>query len=165
MFSFFSFFSPPPVFLTTIPTIFSEIYHESRGIGGLHYIALGLGLSISSQINARMMDRVYIHFKKRNGNVGEPEFRLRMSSSAFCIDVLFTPSIFSVNGAWIYCFPDWPAPRWVGCYGARALDCHRSRKSDFSCFKKADRLIICKGDGIRWRWIDTVIPSYPNLRC
>jgi MFS family permease len=64
------------LFLTTIPTIFSEIYHESRGIGGLHYIALGIGLSLSSQINARTMDRVYIHFKKKNGNVGEPEFRL-----------------------------------------------------------------------------------------
>ena len=29
-----------PVVLTTLPTIFSDIYHESSGILGLHYISL-----------------------------------------------------------------------------------------------------------------------------
>jgi hypothetical protein len=75
------------LFLTTIPTIFSEVYHQPRGIGGLHYIALGLGLSISSQVNARTMDRIYIYFKKKNGNVGEPEFRLRRSSPTRLLDI------------------------------------------------------------------------------
>ena len=65
------------VFLTTIPTIFANIYHEAPGIAGLHYIALGIGLSAASQINARLLDRIYIHFKNKNGGVGEPEFRLR----------------------------------------------------------------------------------------
>ena len=65
------------VFLTTMPGIFSKIYHEDVGIGGLHYIALGIGLTIASQINGRTMDRIYIHFKNKNGGVGEPEFRLR----------------------------------------------------------------------------------------
>jgi hypothetical protein len=60
-----------------MPSIFRDIYHEGVGIGGLHYIALGLGLGLSSQINARFMDRIYIHFKTKNGGVGEPEFRLR----------------------------------------------------------------------------------------
>ncbi|KAF8994689.1 MFS polyamine transporter [Cyathus striatus] len=64
------------LFLTTIPTIFSEIYHENPGIAGLHYIALGLGLSAASQINARFMDRIYMYFKNKNEGVGEPEFRL-----------------------------------------------------------------------------------------
>jgi len=64
------------VFLTTIPTIFANIYHEAPGIAGLHYIALGIGLSAASQINARLLDRIYIHFKNKNGGVGEPEFRL-----------------------------------------------------------------------------------------
>ncbi|KAF8178937.1 MFS polyamine transporter [Pholiota molesta] len=64
------------LFLTTMPSIFRDIYHEGVGIGGLHYIALGLGLGLSSQINARFMDRIYIHFKMKNGGVGEPEFRL-----------------------------------------------------------------------------------------
>ncbi|KDR79426.1 hypothetical protein GALMADRAFT_243502 [Galerina marginata CBS 339.88] len=64
------------LFLTTMPAIFSNTYHETPGVGGLHYIALGVGLSVASQINARFMDRIYIHFKNKNGGVGEPEFRL-----------------------------------------------------------------------------------------
>ncbi|KAF9560805.1 MFS polyamine transporter [Agrocybe pediades] len=64
------------LFLTTMPTIFSVTYQESPGIAGLNYIALGLGLSLASQTNARLMDKIYVHLKKRNGGVGEPEFRL-----------------------------------------------------------------------------------------
>lgn len=64
------------VFLTTIPTIFADIYHQAPGIAGLHYIALGIGLSAASQINARLLDRIYIHFKNKNGGIGQPEFRL-----------------------------------------------------------------------------------------
>ena len=67
---------PWTVFLTTMPSIFANVYHEGPGIQGLHYIALGIGLSVSSQINARFMDKIYIYFKRKNGNVGEPEFRL-----------------------------------------------------------------------------------------
>lgn len=65
-----------PVFLTTIPTIFADIYHEGPGIAGLHYIALGIGLTLSAQVNARALDYVYKHFKARNNGHGEPEFRL-----------------------------------------------------------------------------------------
>lgn len=65
------------MFLTTIPTIFAEIYHESPGIAGLNYFALGIALTLTSQINARIIDPVYLHFKNKNGGVGEPEFRLR----------------------------------------------------------------------------------------
>lgn len=65
------------MFLTTLPGIFENVYHEKTSIGGLHYIALGVGLTLASQINARFMDRVYIHYKKKNADVGEPEFRIR----------------------------------------------------------------------------------------
>lgn len=64
------------LYLTTIPTIFREVYHQSTGVAGLHYIALGIGLGISSQTNARYMDRIYKYLKERNGGVGEPEFRV-----------------------------------------------------------------------------------------
>ncbi|KAK0451313.1 MFS polyamine transporter [Desarmillaria tabescens] len=64
------------LYLTTIPTIFREVYHENTSIAGLHYIALGIGLSMSSQTNARYMDRIYKYLKERNGGVGEPEFRV-----------------------------------------------------------------------------------------
>ena len=66
-----------------MPAIFANIYHEDAGVGGLHYIALGIGLTLASQSNARYMDRVYIHFKRKNGGVGEPEFRLRRHLTTF----------------------------------------------------------------------------------
>lgn len=40
------------VFLTTMPGIFSQIYHMEIGIAGLNYIALGIGLTGASQVNA-----------------------------------------------------------------------------------------------------------------
>jgi len=35
-----------PVFITTIPAIFQDVYHQQVGIAGLHYLALGVGLII-----------------------------------------------------------------------------------------------------------------------
>ncbi|KAF5372341.1 hypothetical protein D9615_009305 [Tricholomella constricta] len=64
------------LFLTTMPAIFEGTYRQKKSIAGLHYIALGVGLTLASQINARYMDRIYIHFKRKNNGVGEPEFRL-----------------------------------------------------------------------------------------
>ena len=67
----------PLVFLTIIPNVFADIYNEQPGIVGLNYIAVGIGLSAASQVNSRLLDRIYIHFKNKNSGVGEPEFRLR----------------------------------------------------------------------------------------
>ncbi|OAX40411.1 MFS general substrate transporter [Rhizopogon vinicolor AM-OR11-026] len=64
------------LFLTTIPLIFQGKYQQPVGIAGLHYIALGIGVSGASQINARTMDKVYVHLKNKNGGVARPEFRL-----------------------------------------------------------------------------------------
>ncbi|CCM02926.1 uncharacterized protein FIBRA_05040 [Fibroporia radiculosa] len=64
------------LYLTTIGGIFEGIYHEDVGISGLNYIALGIGLSGVSQINARMIDKIYKYLCDRNGGVGRPEFRL-----------------------------------------------------------------------------------------
>ncbi|KAJ6621329.1 MFS polyamine transporter [Mycena sp. CBHHK59/15] len=65
------------LFLTTMESIFQGIYQESVGIAGLHYIALGIGLTIPSQINSRTMDPLYVYLKnKYGGGVGRPEFRL-----------------------------------------------------------------------------------------
>ncbi|KAH9950927.1 MFS polyamine transporter [Amylocystis lapponica] len=64
------------IVLTTIPLIFTEVYHEKPGIGGLQYISLGIGLMLSAQVSARMLDRVYRTLSHRNGGVGKPEFRL-----------------------------------------------------------------------------------------
>ncbi|KAF9221257.1 MFS general substrate transporter [Gyrodon lividus] len=64
------------LFLTTIPSIFEGVYQQPVGIAGLHYIALGVGLTVAAQINARTLDKFYVHFKSKNGGVGRPEFRL-----------------------------------------------------------------------------------------
>ncbi|KAG1724530.1 MFS polyamine transporter [Suillus lakei] len=63
------------LFLTTIPSIFQGVYQQSVGIAGLHYIALGIGMTGASQLNAKAMDKVYVHFRSKHG-VGKPEFRL-----------------------------------------------------------------------------------------
>ncbi|KAG1731336.1 MFS polyamine transporter [Suillus paluster] len=64
------------LFLTTIPSIFQGVYHHPVGISGLHYIALGVGLTGASQLNSNTMDKIYVYFKNQNGGVGRPEFRL-----------------------------------------------------------------------------------------
>ena len=61
--------------------MFSHVYNDRPGIIGLHYIALGIGVGAASQANALFMNKIYVHYKKKNGDVGEPEFRLRMSSA------------------------------------------------------------------------------------
>jgi hypothetical protein len=60
-----------------MPAIFQDVYHQRVGIAGLHYLALGLGLTVGSQFSAIFMDRIYLWLKSRNGGVGKPEFRLR----------------------------------------------------------------------------------------
>ena len=60
-----------------MPSIFADVYNEAPGIAGLHYFALGIGLTTASQLNARFLDRIYIYYKNKKGGVGQPEFRLR----------------------------------------------------------------------------------------
>ncbi|KAH9853266.1 MFS polyamine transporter [Lenzites betulinus] len=64
------------IFLTTIPSIFEGVYKEPVGIAGLHYLALGIGSVLMSQVNARFLDASYKRLCARNGGVGKPEFRL-----------------------------------------------------------------------------------------
>ena len=67
------------MFLTTLPGIFEGVYKEKIGIAGLNYIALGLGLTGVSQINAQLIDVIYKYLRAKNGGVGKPEYRLRAS--------------------------------------------------------------------------------------
>ncbi|KAL0581256.1 hypothetical protein V5O48_000739 [Marasmius crinis-equi] len=64
------------LFLTTLPGIFQGTYGQQPGIAGINYLALGIGLTGASQTNARLMDKIYIKLKNRNGGVGRPEFRV-----------------------------------------------------------------------------------------
>lgn len=73
--------------LSTFPTLWEEVYHESVGIGGLNYISLGLGFFLASQICAPLNDKIYKRLKARNGGKGEPEFRVPL----MVLGAAFTP--------------------------------------------------------------------------
>ena len=47
------------IMLSTFPTVWSEFYHESIGIGGLNYISIALGSTIGAQTGGRLMDINY----------------------------------------------------------------------------------------------------------
>ncbi|KAK7048763.1 MFS polyamine transporter [Favolaschia claudopus] len=64
------------LFLTSMPLMFQGVYGETVGISGLNYIALGIGFTGASQVNARMMDGIYKRLKEKNGGEGRPEYRL-----------------------------------------------------------------------------------------
>ncbi|KAI0333400.1 MFS polyamine transporter [Cubamyces sp. BRFM 1775] len=64
------------LFLTTLSSIYQGVYRESVGIAGLHYLALGIGLSGMSQVNAHYMDIIYKRLCARFGGEGKPEYRL-----------------------------------------------------------------------------------------
>ena len=65
------------VFLTTIPSIFQDVYGFSVGIAGLHYIPLGLGMYGGATILTKTMDKTYATLQEKAGGIGKPEFRLR----------------------------------------------------------------------------------------
>lgn len=63
--------------LSTFPVLWSEKYHQSLGIGGLNYVALGLGFFLGTQICAPLNDRIYRYLRDTRGNgKGRPEFRV-----------------------------------------------------------------------------------------
>ncbi|KAJ7250067.1 MFS polyamine transporter [Mycena haematopus] len=64
------------LFLTSMPLMFQGVYGESVGVSGIHYLALGVGLTGASQINARLLDRIFRYFKEKNGGEGRPEYRI-----------------------------------------------------------------------------------------
>lgn len=68
------------MFLTTIPSIFQDVYGFSIGIASLHYIPLGIGMYGGTMILAKIMDKAYNVLKEKAGGVGKPEFRLRKPS-------------------------------------------------------------------------------------
>ncbi|KAL9094775.1 MAG: hypothetical protein Q9165_003046 [Trypethelium subeluteriae] len=60
----------------TFPVVWSEVYGESLGIGGLNFISLGLGTVLGVQINTLFVDRIYRRLKAKNNGVGLPEYRV-----------------------------------------------------------------------------------------
>ncbi|KAJ7863866.1 MFS polyamine transporter [Mycena leptocephala] len=64
------------LFITSMPLMFQGTYHESVGISGINYIALGIGVTGASQLNARFMDYMFRRLREKNGGAAEPEYRV-----------------------------------------------------------------------------------------
>lgn len=80
--------------LSTYPTVWTDIYHESTGIGGLNYISLMIGLTIGAQVAGKFIDTCYHSLKKRAlDGQGSPEFR---------VPVLFVSTLFLAAGLFMY---------------------------------------------------------------
>ncbi|KAA8646803.1 hypothetical protein EYZ11_010907 [Aspergillus tanneri] len=62
--------------LATFPVIWSELYSETPGIGGLNYVSIAIGSFGGIVLNFFVIDRIYRNLKAKNGDVGRPEFRM-----------------------------------------------------------------------------------------
>ncbi|KAG2336185.1 multidrug resistance protein 4 [Suillus weaverae] len=71
----------------TFPSLFSEVYHFSIGIGGLTYIGLGVGFISAAIFGAKLSNKIYLHLAAKNGGVGTPEMRV----PALIFGSLFAP--------------------------------------------------------------------------
>lgn len=80
--------------LTTFPTMWAKVYHETPAIASLNYVSIGLGFGLASIFAGPLNDRIYIHLKRTRGNgVGRPEFR---------VPLMFPASVLVVSGLFIY---------------------------------------------------------------
>ncbi|RAO71292.1 uncharacterized protein BHQ10_007304 [Talaromyces amestolkiae] len=63
--------------LSSFPSLWTAYYHESVGVGGLHYVAIMCGLTIGAQGGGRIVDYLYKTLKSRSPDkTGSPEFRV-----------------------------------------------------------------------------------------
>ncbi|OJA18265.1 hypothetical protein AZE42_05821 [Rhizopogon vesiculosus] len=71
----------------TFPSLFSDVYHFSIGMGGLAYIGVGLGFVFSAIVGAQLSNKIYVYLANRNGGKGKPEMRV----PALIFGSLFVP--------------------------------------------------------------------------
>lgn len=77
--------------LTTFPTLWTQSYNMSEGIGGLHYISVTIGCTVAAQVGSRLLDVIYRNLKKKNNDIGQPEFRVPLM---FISSLLFPAGMF-----------------------------------------------------------------------
>ena len=80
--------------LSTYPTVWTNIYHESTGIGGLNYISLMIGMTLGAQTGGRFVDWGYKRLSSRAPKgEGRPEFR---------VPILFISTFLNAGGLFMY---------------------------------------------------------------
>lgn len=70
--------------LSTFPTLFGEVYGQSLGISGLHYISLGLGFTVGAQVNAQITDRLYKRLTAKHYQKLQKEGPIECNCSCTC---------------------------------------------------------------------------------
>lgn len=78
--------------LSTFSDLWVARYHQSTAIGGLNYIALGLGYFLGSQVCAFSLDKIYLRLGKNGASF--PEHRLPLAM----ISALVVPSGLVIYG-------------------------------------------------------------------
>jgi len=91
--------------LSTFPSVWEKVYHESVGVGGLNYVSLGLGYFLGTQIAAPISDRIYKKLKRRNNNIGQPEFR---------VPLMIPGAMMVPIGLFIYGWTAYYHTHWIG---------------------------------------------------
>ncbi|KAJ7662927.1 MFS general substrate transporter [Mycena rosella] len=90
--------------LTTFVKVFTLQYGEGTGIAGVHYLSIALGSTVGGQLGARVLTRVYLHLKAKNGGVGVPEMRLPLlmvSATTLPIGLLIYGWSVQAHALWI----------------------------------------------------------------
>jgi len=64
------------IFYADFITVYTERYHQSVQIAGLHYISIAVASTIATYLYATSLDRIYKHMSQTNGGTGRPEFRI-----------------------------------------------------------------------------------------
>ena len=91
--------------LATYPTVWTNIYHESTGIGGLNYISLMIGMTAGAQVAGRLVDWGYQRLKSRAPNgEGRPEFR---------VPILFLSTLLISGGLFMYGWSAQEHTHWI----------------------------------------------------
>lgn len=70
------------ILYTTFPDLYTNIYHQTEGMVGLHYIAMGIGMVIAAEGFTLVNDRIFAFLKAKNNGVPLPEFRVPFMAPA-----------------------------------------------------------------------------------
>ena len=62
--------------LSTFANIWTDRYHQSETVSGLHYIAIAVGSTIATQIGGPLTDRIWAHLKAKAKGEVVPEYRV-----------------------------------------------------------------------------------------
>jgi len=101
-----------PVFITTIHAIFQDVYHQQVGIAGLHYLALGIGLTVGSQLSTIFMDQ---------SDISNPAMGVLESLNLDCVSISIQSFVPSPKQLMLLCYShhrSWDNPNtyWLADY-------------------------------------------------